>query len=226
MLDHLERLIAHIVKTVTGGGTKITHEDCELDFNTPIPRKEFFELIKEKTNIDLGTLKTEEELRAAMNKSKINTDGIIGYGELTDSLWKTKVRPNIIQPTFVIGYPASMKPLAKVSKDDAHKSSNVQLLIKGMEVLNGWDELNDPLEQEARFREQEKLRERGNDEAHQVDEDFLEALKIGMPPASGYGMGIDRICALLSGSHSIKEVIIFPTLRPESNHGEQDEKTD
>ena len=214
MIDHLERLLVEVIKTVTGGETKIEHQGDVLDFSAPIKRMSFYDLIEGETGIALSDISDEEELKKVMKSKNMDTEGIIGFGELADEIWKRHVRPSVVQPTFVIDYPAAMKPLAKRNPEHPERSSNVQLLVKGMEIMNGFDELNDPLEQEERFKEQEKLRERGSEAAHSVDYDYLEALKIGMPPAAGYGIGIDRLCTLLTDTHNIKEVILFPTLRP------------
>ncbi len=215
MIDHLEGLLMACVKAATGGAMQITHGEDLLDFSK-IARASFYDLVLKDTGINLSVANTEEALRAEMKRCQINEEGIVGFGELCDEVWKKRVRVNIIQPTFVFEYPSAMKPLAKRSKDDPEKAENVQLLVKGMEVINGWSELNDPLEQLERFEEQEAFREQGSEDAHRVDHDYIEALKIGMPPAAGYGMGIDRLCAILSGNHSIKEVILFPTLKPEA----------
>lgn len=227
MIDHLERLLVKIVTSVTGGETKIEHQGDVLDFSAPMKRMSFYDLIEAETGINLSTIKDEDELKKVMKSKGMDCEGIIGFGELADEIWKRHVRPSVQQPTFVIDYPAAMKPLAKRNPDHPERSSNVQLLVKGMEVMNGFDELNDPLEQEERFNEQEKLRERGSEAAHSVDHDYVEALKIGMPPAAGYGIGIDRLCTLLTNVHNIKEVILFPTLRPiETEEKEEDESAE
>lgn len=219
LIDHLEGLIGVCVKAATGGETVVKHEQEMLDFSAPIPRAHFYDLILAKTGIDLGEDNTEDTLRAAMKKKGFAEEGIVGFGGLADELWKKEVRPEIIQPTFVTNYPAAMKPLAKRSVEHPGRSSNVQLVVKGQEVLNAFSELNDPLEQEQCFLDQEALRERGREEAFAIDHDYIEALKIGMPPAAGYGMGIDRFCAILAGTHNIKEVILFPILKPEQTDG-------
>lgn len=216
MIDHLEALLQAVVKAATGDKMTVQHQDDLLDFSAPIKRVYFYDLVLADTGIDLSKENTEDKLRSAMKAKGFQEEGIIGYGELADEIWKKHVRVNIVQPTFVLEYPSAMKPLAKRAAHDSEKAENVQLLVKGMEVINGWSELNDPLEQLARFEEQELFRERGSEDAHQVDHDYIEALKIGMPPAAGYGMGIDRLCSILAGTHNIKEVILFPTLRPES----------
>ncbi|EKD47032.1 MAG: Lysyl-tRNA synthetase, partial [uncultured bacterium] len=129
---------------------------------------------------------------------------------------KHGARPKIIQPMFVTDYPSAMKPLAKRRENNPFYSASAQLVVMGMEMCNAFNELNDPLEQEDRFREQEALREQGSEEAQRIDDDYLTALKHGMPPTAGYGIGIDRLAMLLTGSKTIKDVILFPTLKPKS----------
>jgi lysyl-tRNA synthetase class 2 len=134
--------------------------------------------------------------------------------EEIDETFKKDVRPNLIQPTFVTRYPKSISPLAKSCKDDKNFTERFQLVVAGTELVNGFSELNDPADQRERMEEQEKRFRAGDQEASRLDEDFLEALEYGMPPAAGLGIGIDRLTALLTNSHSVKEIIIFPTLRP------------
>ena len=136
---------------------------------------------------------------------------------MLDKAYKKLVRPNIIQPTFLIDHPIRLSPLAKRHKDKPNRAERFQLVLGGgIELVNGFSELNDPLDQRSRFDEQERLRQAGDKEAQRIDEDFLECLEYGMPPAAGLGLGLDRLAALLTNNHSLKEVILFPTLRPKS----------
>ena len=130
-----------------------------------------------------------------------------------DELFKKDVRPNLIQPTFVVRYPKAISPLAKSCPDDPNFTERFQLIAAGMELINGFSELNDPTDQRERMEKQERMHRAGNQEASRLDEDFLEALEYGMPPAAGLGIGIDRLAALLTNAPSLKEIIIFPTLR-------------
>lgn len=212
LMDHLEGMLAYVI-TEVNGNLELTYQGHELNFGTPLKRVKFRDLIETGTGINLDEVITEEELREQMQKQGINAEGVIGYGELVDKLYKEKVRPSIIQPTFVTEYPSAMKPLAK-RRENALYSASAQLLIAGMEVWNAFNELNDPIEQEERFKEQEELRERGSDDAHQVDDAFLKALKHGMPPTAGYGLGIDRFASVLADVPNLKEIILFPTLKP------------
>jgi len=132
-----------------------------------------------------------------------------------DEVYKRLVRPSIIQPTFLTHYPVEMIALAKRNKDDPSKINSVQLIIDGAEIVKAYDELNDPLDQKARMSEQERLKGEGDDEAMPMDEDFVDALMYGMPPTAGFGMGIDRLAMILTGKDSIRDVILFPFMRPE-----------
>jgi lysyl-tRNA synthetase class 2 len=213
-----EELVSDLVKKTTGGKTTIERDGVSLDFTAPYPRRKFYDLVKERTGIDLEDADDEKKLLKAIKakKLKLDVEKVVGYGELVDTLYKEYVRPSIVQPTFVIDYPAEMIPLAKRKADDPRKIATMQLLVQGMELTKAYNELNDPLDQEARFKEEEMRKGKGAEEAMATDADFVEALKHGMPPTAGFGMGIDRLTALLTGSHSIKEVILFPTLKPES----------
>lgn len=217
LMDLTERMITAVVSSVTGGKHAIERDGVLLDFSAPLPRVKFFDIVLSKTGIDLEKACDEQKLRAVMKKEKLTIDdaGLVGYGDLVDALYKKYVRPGIIQPTFLIDYPAAMIPLAKRKEGEPDRIATVQLIVQGAEVTKAYNELNDPLEQEARFLEEEGKKGQGSEEAMAMDTDFIEALKHGMPPTAGFGMGIDRLCAILTGSHSLKEVILFPTLRPE-----------
>lgn len=214
-----EEMLQEIVGAVTGGKTTVERDGVTLDFAAPYPRRKFFDLIKEKTSIDLTEVKDEPALRAAIQKKypKLDVKDAVGFGELCDLLYKEYVRPALVQPTFVLDYPAAMIPLAKrKAPPEADRIATVQLVVQGMELTKAYNELNDPLEQEVRFQEEERKRGKGSEEAMSADADFVEALKHGLPPTAGFGMGIDRLTAVLVGAHSVKEVILFPTMRPEA----------
>jgi lysyl-tRNA synthetase class 2 len=227
LMSLTERMLSEIVSAVTGGRTTIERDGITLDFKPEggIPRRKFFDLVQEVTGIDLSQTTSETELRSQIQARKPGLDisAAVGYGELCDLLYKEYVRPGIIQPTFVIDYPAAMIPLAKrKAAPEADRIATVQLVVQGMEVTKAYNELNDPLEQQARFVEEEMKKGKGSEEAMATDADFIEALKHGMPPTAGFGMGIDRLTAVLTGAHSVKEVILFPTMRPEANSPEHD----
>lgn len=211
-----EEMVLDIVKNVTGGEVKIERDGVELDFSGPFPRLKFYDLVKEKTGIDLEEADTEEKLLSAIKEKnlKLDTTNLVGYGHMADELYKAYVRPSIIQPSFVIDYPADMIPLAKRKFGDEKRIATMQLLVQGMEVCKAYNELNDPIDQENRFREEDAKRGKGSEDAMETDADFIEALKHGMPPTAGFGMGIDRLAILLTGAPNIKEVILFPTMKP------------
>jgi lysyl-tRNA synthetase class 2 len=206
-----EKMFKNILDKVVGA-QKINYEDKEINLETPWPRVEFSDIFEKYTKIKYEELNTER-LGEKAKELGVDVEEGSGKAEIIDQIYKKYCRPKIIQPTFVIHYPAGFQPLAKQLKDNPAKLANFQLIIDGMEILNAFSELNDPIEQRKRFEEQEKLFKQGFEEAQRRDEDFLEALEYGMPPAAGFGMGIDRLVALLTNSHSLREAILFPTMR-------------
>ena len=188
------------------------------NFSGPWERKTFRETIFDHSGIDIDHYRDPQSLINAVREKGITLDfsGCKGMGEHYDHLYKKMSRPHIIRPTWVFDYPVEMKPLAKRSPQDPTKSASVQLVVRGAELMNAYyHELNDPLEQYERFVEQEELRQKGSEEAQWMDHDFIRALKHGMPPTSGIGIGIDRFIAFLTDAPNLKEVILFPTLRGE-----------
>ena len=206
-----EELLESIIKKIFGK-TEIEYEEKIIDFKAPWPRVEFSHLVKKETGIDveeinLETLKKEaKRLGADFEKGAQKAD-------IADEIYKKLCRGNILQPTFIINHPVGSFPLAKPLESNPKKLANFQLVAAGWELINAFSELNDPLEQKIRFQEQEKFYKAGLAEAQRQDLDFIESLEYGMPPSAGFGMGIDRLVALLTGSHSLKEVILFPTMR-------------
>lgn len=221
LMQHIEKLLEHVAISSTGSST-VQHQEDNLSFKTPLKRVTFHEVVLEKTGIDLDKFDTEDALKAELKRQGRDMDDIIGYGELVDTLYKHDVRPNIIQPTFVTDYPAAMKPLAKARDDKPQYSASAQLVVKGIEIWNAFNEQNSPVDQENAFNDQEALRDRGSEDAQRIDYDYLAALKHGMPPAAGYGLGIDRLAMLMTGSTNIKEVILFPTLKPQHEQSESE----
>ena len=217
LMQVTERLIVAILEKINDGSTLIEHEGMTLDFTAPFARVSFKDIVKEKTGIDIDVTNNEEKLLVAIKEKKLRVDvaNAYGFGEIVDALYKEYCRHTIIQPTFLTDYPAEMIPLAKRRKDDPTKIASFQLVAKGVELCKAYNELNDPIDQATRFKEQDKLRAKGAEEAQGTDDDFIEALSYGMPPTAGFGMGIDRLTMFLTGVHSIKETILFPTLKPE-----------
>ena len=217
-----EKLFNQIVKELYRK-TKIGIEGNEVDFKTPFKRIEFNQLLEKYTKI-----KYEEVNRDALAKKAkelgVKIEKEAPKAEIADEIYKKYCRPKIIQPTFIIHHPLGFQVLAKQMQKDQSKLANFQLIINGWEMVNAFSELNDPLEQERRFKEQESLFRKGLPEAQRFDKDFIEALEFGMPPTAGFGMGIDRLVALLTNAHSLREVILFPTMKPKETSSDEDEK--
>jgi len=196
----------------------IEYQGKKINLKTPFKRVKYKDLLLEKTDIDMDKENNFEKLKKAIEKKKLKEVDINGckhYGALLDELYKRIVRPSIIQPTFLMYYPVEMIALAKRNEKDPTKINSVQLLIDGAEIIKAYDELNDPIDQNNRLEEQAKLLRGGDEEAMPMDEDFVNALKVGMPLTAGYGLGIDRLVMLLTDSPSIRDVILFPFMKPE-----------
>ena len=192
---------------------KIKYQGQEIKFKTPWQRIEFFDLLKKYAGINYEEINREEIFKKAEGMRLLISESASKV-EIADEIFKKNCRPRIIQPTFIIHHPAGFQPLAKSLEDNPQKLANFQLIISGVELINAFSELNDPLEQRKRFEEQEKLYQSGFEEAQRSDEEFLEALAYGMPPAAGLGLGVDRLVMLLTNSSTLREVIFFPTMRP------------
>nr|MBP7134186.1 lysine--tRNA ligase [Patescibacteria group bacterium] len=215
-ISFLEELIAKIVQESMGSLT-VAYQGGTIDFSPSWKRITFRESIIESCGIDIDTLKTPADVYAATKKANLSIDytGCVGMGEFFDALYKKTARAQITSPVWVLDYPSELKPLAKRSSEDPTKSSSVQLVVHGAEIVNAYyHELNDPIDQFERFEQQQGLRDQGSDEAQWMDTEFIQALEHGMPPTSGVGIGIDRLVAFLTDAASLKEVILFPTLRP------------
>ncbi|MEX1051805.1 MAG: lysine--tRNA ligase [Patescibacteria group bacterium] len=211
-----QELVQELVKKVCGS-LKITYQNQKLDFSGDFAVKKYADIIKDDTGIDIAKADDFDALNAAVKKAGIKFDNqnIKVWNELVDELFKKVSRPKIVQPTFVIDYPLVTTPLAKRHRDNPELAERFQLIAAGgFELVNAYTELNDPVDQEGRFREQMKMKQAGWEEAQLLDENFVEALKFGLPPTAGWGMGIERLVMVLTDQHSIKEVIPFPTLRP------------
>ncbi|KKQ49514.1 MAG: Lysine-tRNA ligase [Candidatus Woesebacteria bacterium GW2011_GWB1_38_5] len=211
-----EEMLSTIINKLTGS-YKVQHEDDLLDFTPPWPRVKFRDLLLEKTGIDIDATRTEVALKKEINGRKLKFDlkGVVGYGALCDKLYKEYIRPSLVQPQYLVDYPSAMIALAKKKEENPHYISSVQLLVKGYEIIKAYNELNDPVDQKDRWLEEERLGKKGLEDHMVLDEDYIRALEYGMPPTAGWGMGIDRLVSILTNQHSLKEVILFPTLRPE-----------
>ncbi len=212
LMKFAEKMFSSILKEVFGK-MEIEYEGKKINFKPPWPRLDFSGLIRKYAKIDPDTA-NEKALEDFSKKNGIQLEKGMTKAEITDEIFKKFCRSEISNPSFVIHYPLGFQPLAKSLESDSQKLANIQMIVGGWEIANGFSELNDSVEQRNRFKEQEKLFEKGLVEAQRIDEDFLEALGYGMPPAAGFGMGIDRLAALLTGSHSLREIIFFPTMKP------------
>ena len=208
-----EELLKTLVKEVMGKLT-IEYQGRKINFAPPYPRLDYRQALLNHTGIDLDKEKDIKELIKKAEKLKIVVDKTWGRGKIIDEIYKETVRPKIINPTFLINHPIELSPLSKQVPDRPNYVERFQLLVAGLEICNAFTELNDPFEQEKRFKEQQRLLDKGDQEAQPFDQDFITALKYGMPPTAGEGIGIDRLVCLLTNTRNIKEVILFPTLRP------------
>jgi lysyl-tRNA synthetase class 2 len=207
----VEEMFSHAAKEVLGD-TKITRNGQTIDFGLPWQRLHLREAIKKSCGVDFEAYPDAASLRTRMTELNMDVDPTKGKGRLIEDLLSTFVEPKLVQPTFLLDYPVEMSPLAKKKRGDDQLVERFEGFVDGMEVANAFTELNDPLEQRERFRQQ--LQEQvGDEEAEIADEDFLQALEYGMPPTGGLGVGIDRMVMLLTGQQSIREVILFPQLK-------------
>ena len=213
MMDRVEALVAHAAEAALGGRVA-TFEGVELDLSPPFRRISFLGALKEVGGVDAASL-DDDALRSAARSAGVDVDDTMGRGKLLDELFGTLVEPTLEQPTFVLDYPRELSPLAKPKRGDERLTERFELIVAGREIANAFSELNDPFDQRERFEAQARLREAGDEEAPMVDEDYLRALEYGMPPAGGVGIGVDRLVMLLTGQPSIRDVILFPTMRPE-----------
>ena len=207
-----EKMIRYTAKTVCGT-TKITYQDKVIDFSKPFRFVSMVDLIKEKTGIDFSKQMSYEEAKALADEHDIHLDKFKNsFGYIVNEFFEKYCEGELIQPTFVYSYPIEVSPLTKKGKDPRF-TERFELFVNGKELANAYTELNNPIDQKERFLAQLKAKELGDDEASEMDDDFLTALEYGMPPAGGIGMGIDRLCMLLCNQTSVREVILFPTMR-------------
>ncbi|PAV28589.1 lysine--tRNA ligase [Virgibacillus profundi] len=207
-----ENLIAHIAKEVLGQ-TKVTYGDYEVDLEPEWKRLHMVDAVKEATGVDFREQMSDEKARDLAKEHGIEIKDTMTFGHIVNEFFEQKVEETLIQPTFIYGHPVEISPLAKRNKEDERFTDRFELFIVGREHANAFSELNDPIDQRERFEAQVKERDQGNDEAHAMDEDFLEALEYGMPPTGGLGIGIDRLVMLLTNAPSIRDVLLFPQMR-------------
>ena len=215
MMDLCEAMVSGVVAECAGA-LRLERDGVAYDFTTPWPRVGFVEGIRERAGIDVR-FATDEEMRALLLRAGGSPDDIaaLAGGRLLDEMFKTFLEPHLVQPTFVVDYPKALSPLAKVHRADPMLTERFELFVGGKELANAFSELNDPDDQRARFEDQVRQRAAGDDETQPFDTDYIRALEYGLPPAGGLGMGIDRLMMIIAGQPSIRDVILFPAMRPE-----------
>jgi len=213
MMDITEEIISSVAQNVLGT-TKITYQGTPIDLTPSWKRISMIDAIKEVTGVDFNTVNTEEEATTEGKKLGLEIEGTMSRGEVINLVFEEKVEETLIQPTFIYDYPVEVSPLTKRKPSDPRLTERFEVFIGGREYGNAYSELNDPIDQYERFLEQVKQKNEGNEEAKDMDDDFVQALEYGMPPTGGLGIGVDRLIMLLTDSASIRDVLLFPTMRP------------
>lgn len=216
--DMLQTIIKNVFGTLT-----IQIGDKEVDMSGDWPSVSFRELLIKHANIDINEYNTKEKLLAKIKEDKIELESEtpienLGFGNLIDVLYKKVARPYMIEPVYLTGHPSELSPLARTNDDDKNVSDRFQLVVNGAEIVNGYSELVNPVEQEQKLLDQASLKEAGDEEAMEMDYDYISAMEYGMPPISGWGMGIDRVIQLITNSENIKDVVMFPLMKPNDNN--------
>ncbi|MBN2531616.1 MAG: lysine--tRNA ligase [Spirochaetales bacterium] len=215
-----QKFIKHIIKEVNGS-LEIEYKDKKIDFSSDWPEYTFRELIIEHTGIDLECCESKDDLLEEIKKRNIELEEVdvdkIGRGNLIDQLYKKVARPKMINPQFLIQHPIDLSPLARKNDDNPSVADRFQLVVNSWEIVNAYSELIDPVEQRERLVRQAEARKKGDEEAMIMEEDFIQCMEYGMPPISGWGMGIDRFIALLTNQENLREVVLFPLMRPDNS---------
>lgn len=214
MMRFMEEMLAYVAQTVHGK-TVVEFDGQMIEFGGSYTRLSMYDAIEKFTGTNISKM-SEEEIKVFCKSQHIEIDDTMGRGKLIDEIFGAKCEKNLIQPTFITDYPKEMSPLCKQHRDNPDLTERFELFVNGKELANAYSELNDPIDQYERFKEQAKLAERGDDEAMMIDMDFIRSLEYGMPPTSGMGIGIDRLCMFMTNNKSIQEVLLFPQMRPES----------
>ena len=215
MMELTERLVVAAARAARDGDTVLDIRGTSIDLSEPWPRATMVELIREHAGVEINPAMTIEAARAVLDGLGLTYKESWGAGRLTHEVYDELVEPKIVRPTFVLDHPRETSPLARVHRDDPTLVERFEVVVNGSELANAYSELNDPVDQRQRFEAEARARAAGDAEAGTVDEDYLRALEFGLPPTGGLGIGIDRLTMLLAGVTSIREVILFPTLRPE-----------
>jgi lysyl-tRNA synthetase class 2 len=214
IMDLTEQLITTAAIDATGSSV-VTIDDVQVDLAQPWRRVRMIDLVAEATGVQVHPSQPREELATLAIKHGVKVEPHFGPGKIIEELFEATSEASLREPTFVTGHPVEISPLARVDRNDPLLTERFELFVGGRELANAYSELNDPVEQRARFEDEQASKEAGNLEAGTVDEDFLRSLEFGMPPTGGLGIGMDRLVMLIGGAQSIRDVILFPTLRPE-----------
>lgn len=212
MMDLVEDLFRTLAEKICGS-TKVMYNNVEIDLGSPFERLTMVEAVKKYAGVDFTDVKTEEEAKAIAKEHHIEYEDRHKKGDIVNLFFEEYVEEKLMQPTIIMDHPVEISPLAKKKPENPDYTERFELFITGRELANAFSELNDPIDQRARFEAQEELRKQGDEEANTVDEDFLMALEYGMPPTGGIGIGIDRLCMLLTDSYAIRDVLLFPTMK-------------
>lgn len=216
VMEMVESMYSYVAQKVVGS-TKFEYQGQEIDLTPPWPRKRMVDIVKEYTGVDFDKITDPEEARKEAKKLKLELKGTESIGEIISEAFDEYVEDKLIQPIFITHHPVEISPLAKKDPDDPRYTHRFEPFICGSEAGNAFSELNDPIDQKERFLSQVKKREAGDDEAHVMDYDFINALEVGLPPTGGLGIGIDRMVMLFTNQTSIRDVILFPTMKPIDN---------
>jgi len=215
MMEITESLIRSVAQNVLGT-TTVIYDDVEIDLGKPFEKLTMVDAIKKYADIDFNTIKTDDEAHALAKKHDVHIEKHYKKGEIIEAFFEKFAEENLVQPTFIMDYPVEVSPLAKRKPEDPAYTERFELFITKREFANAFSELNDPIDQRSRFKYQEELKAAGDEEANSVDDDFLMALEYGMPPTGGLGIGVDRLIMLLTDSYSIRDVLLFPTMKPKA----------
>ena len=224
MMDITEKLVQNVATTVLGT-TKVTYQGTEIDFGA-VKRMSMNDAVKQATGKDFMACETVEQARKLADEIGVAYEPRHGIGGILNKAFEAKVEESLMQPTFITGHPTEISPLAKRNPDDPRITDRFEFFVYGRELANGFTELNDPIDQEGRFLDQLKQREAGDDEAHVMDRDYITAMEYGLPPTGGVGIGIDRLVMFLTDAASIRDVLLFPTMKPLAEKPATDESAE
>lgn len=224
----MQDMVVYIISNLFDGNLKVQIGEQEIDFGGDWDVVSFRDLLIKDCGIDIDKFATAEDLLAEIRKNKIDLEAdnleSLGRGNLIDQLYKKVSRPKIIKPTFLTNHPIDLSPLARANDKNPELTDRFQLIVNGQEIINGYSELVDSVEQQKRFLEQSKLKENGDDEAMSYDYEYIKAMEYGMPPISGWGLGIDRFLQFLTNSYNIRDVVLYPLLKPRENVEQDDDE--